>query len=180
MPVENLKKLIHEFVTSEGVQLFGVASAQAFAERFPDKAPPSRFLEGARSIVVLGMPYLPTTISTVTRSKELLPFYEDPEDMDNPTRYRSKGAGSIYTGHTGPGSTWFASSEKVTIYIELNRIGYKLTSRLLHEGIGAFYFQINTKDPDTRRAPFEHMPAAYMAGLGTLGLNCCIRSEERR
>ena len=96
-----MRELIRKFVTSEGVQLFGVASAQAYAERLPDKAPPSRFLEGARSIVVMGMPYLPTTISTVIRSKELLPFYEDPEDMDDPTPHRNKGGGSDYFSHTG-------------------------------------------------------------------------------
>ena len=111
----NIKEFIRAFASSVGGQLFGVASAQAYTKRFPDKAPPSRFLEGARSIVVMGMPYLPTTVSTVMRSKELLPFYEDPEDMGNPTQYRNKGGGDIYYCHTGPGAVWFTTSEKITI-----------------------------------------------------------------
>ena len=60
------------------------------------------------------------------------------------------------------------SYEKLSIYRELNWIGYKMTKWLRLRGQTAFYSSVNKKVVRTMRAPFDHLPAMYMAGLGTM------------
>ena len=56
---------IREYALSLGVELYGVASAEAYKESFPDKPQPDQFVENARSVVVIGLPFEPGTIATV-------------------------------------------------------------------------------------------------------------------
>ena len=157
------------YAESLGIELFGVASAANYSRRFPQKAQPDLFIKSPRSIVVVGVPFEPTTMASVLRADELVPFYDE--------TVRGGGNTAFFT-HGGPAGTWFLSDEKANIYRELSWIGYKLTKWLRRRGHSAFYFSINKKDIGNLRAPFEHMPAAYCAGLGTLGLNCCILTRD--
>ena len=68
---------LQEYAESLGVELYGVASAQMYVERFPDKPAPSRFVEDARSVIVMGMPFEPGTVATV-----LNPDLAGPERRD--------------------------------------------------------------------------------------------------
>jgi len=53
-----------------------------------------------------------------------------------------------------------------------------LTKWLRLRGHTVFHFSVNKKDVRTMRAPFEHLRAMYLAGMGSMGLNCCILSKE--
>jgi hypothetical protein len=55
------------YARSPGAELCGVASAEAYASRFPSKPAPARFVEGARPVVVIGLPFQPGTVATVLR-----------------------------------------------------------------------------------------------------------------
>ena len=164
----DLSEDLRHYAFSLGVELYGVASAEAYAQRFPEKQQPGLFLKNAQAIVVIGVPYEPTTVSTVLRAEDLVPFY-DP-------RFGSSEADGL--SHEGPASTWFLSDEKLSIYRELNWIGYKMTKWLRRKGYSAFHFSVNKKDNRTLKVPFEHRASAYLAGLGTMGLNCCILTPE--
>lgn len=56
---EGLGAKLEEYARSMGAELYGVASAEDYAERFPEKPQPTRFVEGASSVVVIGMPFEP-------------------------------------------------------------------------------------------------------------------------
>ena len=56
---------LFEYAQSLGVEVYGVASAEAYGEAFPEKPQPTRFIEDARSIVVIGLPFEPGTVATV-------------------------------------------------------------------------------------------------------------------
>ena len=58
---------LQQYALSLGAELYGVASARAYAEQFPDKPSPARFIEDARSIIVIGIPFEPSTVATVLR-----------------------------------------------------------------------------------------------------------------
>ncbi len=170
-----IKNELREYALSLGAELFGVASVEAFGREFPDKVQPELFVKGARSIVVIGLPYQPSVLATALRSEELLPFYDDPEGPDGIKPGRTQGH-SMFLGHSGPGATWFLHDEKMVLYMELNRIAYRMSMWLRRAGAESFAFTVNVKDPKTKLAPFEHRPAACLAGVGTLGDNCCILS----
>ncbi len=38
-----------------GAELYGVASADAYASEFPDKPQPTRFVESAQSVILIGL-----------------------------------------------------------------------------------------------------------------------------
>lgn len=46
------------------------------------------------------------------------------------------------------------------------------------EGWRTFHVPVIAQDTRRRVPPFQHMPAIYLAGLGTLGLNCCVLTPE--
>ena len=49
---------LEAFARSLGADIYGVAAAEAFKE-FPKKPQPSKFVPGAKSLVVVGMPFTP-------------------------------------------------------------------------------------------------------------------------
>ena len=107
MTVNDIKNEAKEYALSLGIEIFGVASAAAFGEEFPDKVQPEVFVKNARFIIVLGMPYQPSTLSSVFRAKELLPFYDDPEEVwkDDMKKALQQGGGMLFTEHHGPASS---------------------------------------------------------------------------
>jgi len=156
---------LKSFSSSLGADIFGVASAERYTEEFPDKPSPFTFVPDAKSIVVIGMAFLRATMSTVLRP-EL-------------SGLKSKAAESV-TGGVRPlgAERYFLGEENGLLTQETEWIGYQLTRRLEREGHRAFYFAAYKQDRRYRTALFYMTPALYLAGMGTMGLNCCVLTPE--
>ncbi len=72
----DLSEELRDYALCLGVELNGAASADAYVGSFPDKPQPGLFVKNSRSIVVIGIPYEPTTVASVLKTKELVPFYD--------------------------------------------------------------------------------------------------------
>jgi hypothetical protein len=48
-------------------ELLRVASAADYEREFPGKPPPARFVEGARPVIIIGLPHEPGIVATVLR-----------------------------------------------------------------------------------------------------------------
>ena len=157
---------VREYALSLGAELYGVASAEDYAERFPEKPQSTRFVENARSIIVIGIPFEPGTIATVLRP-ELAGL-------------RAKATEQVGTGGVQPAGAerFFLGEENTMIKHELSWIAYRLAKRLRHVGYQALHLPPSKQNDRFRTAPFYHMPAMYLAGLGTLGLNCSIITSQ--
>ena len=155
-----------QYALELGAELYGVASVDAYAEAFPDKPQPTRFIEGARSVIVIGLPFEPGTVATVL-SPEL-------------SGLRLKASEEVATGGAQPqgAEQFFLGEENDMLNQELSWMGYKIAKFLRRQGWKALYLPIAKQDARFRTAPFYHMPAMYLAGLGTLGLNCSILTPE--
>ncbi len=149
-----------------GAEVYGVASADDYEERFPDKPLPGKFVENARSIIVVGMPFEPGTVATVLKP-ELAGL-------------RSRATDDLSSGGVQPAGAerFFLGEENAILSRELQYIGYRLAKRLRKEGCAALHLPPSKQNSRFRTAPFYHMPAMYLAGLGTLGLNCSILTPE--
>jgi epoxyqueuosine reductase QueG len=156
---------LKEYALSLGVELYGVASAEMYVERFPDKPAPSRFIEDARSVIVMGMPFEPGTVATVLNP-----------DLAG---LRRKASDQVGTGGVQPvgAERFFLGEENGVIARELQYVGYKMSKYMRHAGHKAFFVP-GKQNARFRTAPFYYTPAMYLAGLGTLGLNCCILTPE--
>ena len=156
---------LYAYAQSLGVELYGVASARAYAAEFPDKPPPTRFIEDARSIIVIGLPFEPGTVATVLRP-ELAGL-------------RSRAEDQVGTGGVQPvgAERFFLGEENALINREVSWIAYKMAKFLRLHGWKSFYLP-HKQNARFRTAPFYHMPAMYLAGLGTLGLNCSILTPQ--
>lgn len=163
---EDLTKEVRRFAKSLGAELFGVASAEEYERRFPDKPAPSRFVVGARSVVVIGLPFEPGTIATVLRP-ELAAIRKKATDrvMDA-------------TPTAGGAERYFLGEENGILIRELALLGYKIVKFLRKNGCRALHLPPCKQDNRFRTAPFYHMPAMYLAGMGTYGLNCSILTPQ--
>jgi epoxyqueuosine reductase QueG len=157
---------IREYALSLGAELYGVASAADYLARFPDKPQPTKFVEGAQSVIVIGIPFEPATVATVLRP-ELAGLRA--KATDQVSRRGAQPAGA---------EGFFLSEESTMIKHELSWISYQIAKRLRHLGYQALHLPPSKQNDRFRTAPFYHMPAMYLAGLGTLGLNCCILTPE--
>ena len=155
-----------DYARALGAELYGVASAAAYAKTFPDKPQPAQFVEGARSVIVIGLPFEPGTVDTVLRP-EL-------------SGLRAQAADQVATGGVQPvgAERFFLGEEDAMLSREITRIAYHVTKSLRQHGWRAFYLPVAKQNPRFRTAPFYHMPAMYLAGLGTLGLNCSILTPQ--
>ena len=156
---------LFEYAQSLGVELYGVASAEAYQEAFPEKPQPTRFIKDARSIVVIGLPFEPGTVATVL-NPEL-------------SGLRSKAADQVGTSGTQPvgAQRFFLGEENGIIGREIALMAYKMTKFLRQQGWKSFYLP-NKQNPRFRTAPFYFMPAMYLAGMGTLGHNASILTPQ--
>jgi epoxyqueuosine reductase QueG len=166
MPTADYATELRALAESLGVELYGVASAAAYGERFPDKPHPSRFVEGARSVIVIGLPYTPGTVGTVLRP-ELAGLRARASDDVGTQAAVAQGA-----------ERFFLSEESAALTTELTLIAYKMARDLQRHGWKALHLPAGKQNDRFRTAPFYHMPAMYLAGLGTLGLNCCILTPK--
>ncbi len=155
-----------DYAQTLGAELYGVASAGAYVTAFPNKPAPTRFVDQARSIIVIGLPYEPGTVATVLRP-ELAGL-------------RAQAADQVSSGGVQPvgAERFFLGEENDLLSRELTRMAYGLAKFLRKNGWQAFYLPVTKQDPRFRTAPFYHMPAMVLAGLGTLGLNCSVLTPQ--
>ena len=157
---------VREYALALGSELYGVASAAEYAAQFPDKPQPETFVENARSVIVIGLPFEPGTVASVLRP-ELSGLRRRATDQVAASGVQPIGAERFFLGE-----------ENAILAQDLTRMGYKISKFLRREGWNAFYLPPAKQNARFRTAPFYHMPAMYLAGLGTLGLNCSIITPE--
>ena len=157
---------LEEYARSLGVELYGVASAVDYAKHFPNKPQPGRFVANARSVIVIGLPFEAGTVATVLRP-ELSGLRTSALDQVASTSAQPVGAERFFLGE-----------ENRVLSQELTWMGYKMAKFLRRRGWNALYLPPAKQNSRFRTAPFYHMPAMYLAGLGTLGLNCSIITPE--
>jgi len=164
--VAEASQALKTYARTLGAELYGVASAADYEREFPDKPSPSSFVENARSVVVVGLPFEPGTVATVLRP-ELAGL-------------RARAADQVTSGGVQPAGAerFFLGEENALLSRELQSIGYRIARHLRHDGWTALHLPPSKQNNRFRTAPFYHMPAMYLAGLGTLGLNCSILTPE--
>ena len=168
IPQTDLDAKMAVYARDLGAELYGVAPAAAYADRFPDKPQPARFVENARSVVVIGLPFEPGTVATVLRP-ELAGLRSRAADEVTEGRSRVQPAGA---------ERFFLGEENGLLSRELQSMGYKIARALRHEGWTALHLPPGKQNARFRTAPFYHMPAMYLAGMGTLGLNASILTPQ--
>ena len=157
---------LEQYAIELGAELYGVASADEYAREFPGKPQPSAFVEGARSVIVIGLPFEPGTLSTVLSPEQ--------------SGLRVKASDEFTAGGVQPqgAEQFFPGEEHGMLNRELSWMEYRIAKFLRRRGWKALYLPVTKQDTRFRTAPFSHMPAMYLAGLGTLGLNCSILTPE--
>ena len=156
---------LEAFARSLGADIYGVADGVAYAREFPDKPSPKKFVPEARSVIIVGLPFTVDTYDSVIRP-DLTGLHRRPAE-------EVTGKGSI----TGA-ERYFLTEEMAILDREIRWIAYRLAVKLQADGHRAFHLPPGKADPRWLTAPFYHMPAMYLAGLGTLGLNCSILHPE--
>jgi epoxyqueuosine reductase QueG len=161
-----LDQELREYALSLGAELYGVASAADYAQEFPEKPQPTSFVENAQSVIVLGLPFEPGTVATVLRP-ELAGL-------------RARAADAVTAGKVQPAGAerFFLGEENGILSRELQLMGYRIAKHLRQQGWTALHLPPSKQNARFRTAPFYHMPAMYLAGLGTLGLNCSILTPQ--
>ncbi len=156
---------IRKYALSLGTDIYGVASAEEYKRRFPEKPSPMRFIEDAKSIIVIGLSFSTSTMGSVL-SPELAALEERKEEaMTN-------------SGPPLGAERYFLGEENNMLIRETSFIAYQIAKKLEKESYDAFYMPPFKFDPRFKTAPFYITPAMYLAGLGTMGLNCCILTPE--
>lgn len=146
---------------AQGADIYGVASAQDYQSGFPDKPSPQCFVPGARSVVVVGLPFTAGIYGSVIRP-DLTGLHRRPAE-------EVTGKGSI-----SGAERYFLTEEMAILDREIRTIAYRLTRKLEADGYQAFHLPPGKCDPRWLVPAFYHTPAAYLAGLGTMGLNCSL------
>jgi epoxyqueuosine reductase QueG len=155
---------LREYVLEMGADLYGVAAAEDFAG-FPDKPQPGRLVKDPRSVVAFALACNRSTMASV-----LAP------NLSGLTRKASES----FTRKIQPlGAEGFFSGEEFGVMArELSLIAYRLVKRLERQGHAAFHPTVCKQNDRFRTAPFSHTLAAHLAGLGTMGYNCCLLTPE--
>ena len=154
------------FAVGLGAELFGVASAADYAKHFPEKPQPPRFVENAQSVIVIGLPFEPGTMASVL-NPELAGLRTQAADQVGAAAAQPVGAERFFMG-----------AENAILSHELDLMGYKIAKFLRHNGWTAMHLPSGKQNTRYRTAPFYHMPAMYLAGMGTLGWNCSILTPQ--
>jgi epoxyqueuosine reductase QueG len=157
---------LHAFALGLGAELYGVASAADYRTHFPDKPQPTRFVANAQSVIIVGLPFEPGTMASVLRP-ELAGLRTQAADQVAAAAAQPVGA-----------ERFFLDRETLILAHELDLMGYKIAKFLRSNGRATMYLPSGKQNTRFRTAPFYHMPAMYLAGLGTLGLNCSILTPQ--
>ena len=161
---------IEDYAHSLGAEIYGVASAETYRELFPTKPAPDKFVEGARSVILVGLPYSPEVMDTVAK-----PWLAEIRQQAAETAARDSGDAPRPPAGA---ERYYLGPENEMLTHEVAVIAYRLAARLRRDGHRVFYFPNVQAEPRFKTAPFYFMPAMYAAGLGQLGMNCSIISRE--
>lgn len=153
-------------VDSMGIDIFGVASAQQYAEQFSDLPSPELFIPNAKTIILIGEIIEPSTMRTLLHP-----------ELANSSKLHSQNASVGSLRDINP-QKYFMIEETEVIKVELTRIGRHITRKLRKLGFNAMNMPLCKRDSITHKAPFVHAPAIYLAGLGTKGLNGTMITPE--
>lgn len=162
----DLDSEIEQLARSMGAEVYGVASVSEYENQFPHKPRPSAFVENAKSIIVFGLPFEPGTVATVL-NPELAGLRRKAADEVTASKVQPSGA-----------ERYFLGEENALLSREIQLIGYRLAKKLRHLGYTSLHLPSGKQDGRFRTAPFYHMPAMYLAGMGTMGLNASILTPE--
>ena len=161
---------VESYARSLGAEIFGVASAARYRELFPNKPQPSKFVENARSVIIIGLPFSREVMDTVAK-----PWLAE----KHRTGASEAGAGAESAQRPPAGAErYYFGPENTMLIHEVSMMGYRLARRLHQEGHQAFYFPNVEIEPRFKTAPFYFMPAMYLGGLGQLGMDCCIINPQ--
>ena len=159
-----------KYARSLGTEIYAVASAARYEELFPRKPPPSKFVDGAKSVIVVGLPFSREIMDTVAEPglAEIHQSGAELAAMDSLGSSRPPAGAERY----------YLGSEDIMLTHEVSMIAYRLARKLHRDGHRAFYVPEVETEPRFKTAPFYFLPAMYVAGLGQLGMNCSIITRE--
>lgn len=161
---------LESFARSLGAEVYGVASAESFKE-FPKKPQPDAYVPDAKSVISIGMPFTPEIYATVAKPS-LAPVSKK---AHHAAAQSERDAKRPIAGV----ERYFVNDESALLTHEVGMIGYKIAKKLHAEGHETFYFPgLFQQDARFKTAAFYFMPAMYLAGIGQMGLNCSILTEE--
>lgn len=161
---------IEAHARSLGAEIYGVASAEKYGELFPNKPPPSKFVADARSVIIVGLPFSREIMDTVAKPWLAEIHRKGAEDA-------ALGQENLQRPPAGA-ERYYLGAENTMLVHEVSMIGYRLARKLHQEGRQTFYFPNVQLEPRFKTAPFYFTPAMYAAGLGQLGMNCCIINPQ--
>lgn len=156
---------IRKYALSLGAEIYGVANAALYREKFPNWPGPENFIKDARSIIVVGMAFNKGTLATVVNPEAAGLKRKADDNVTN-------------KGRIAGVERYFSGEENALLDGEIRLIAYKVARKLEQEGNMAIHLPPGKQDPRWFTPPFYHLPAAYLAGLGTMGLNCSLISPE--
>lgn len=161
---------LEQCVRSLGADIYGVASAEVYVKEFPNKPQPGRYVADAKSVVIIGMPQSPELWATAAKPQLAAVSRKAGEDAAR----GGQGGRRLPMG----AERFFVDAEQAMLTNELLKIAYRTAWKLHREGYKAFYFHPFKPEPRFKTAAFYFMPAMYLAGIGQMGLNCSIITEE--
>ena len=161
---------IEAYARSLGAEIYGVASADRYGELFPGKPLPGKFVDGARSVIIVGLPFSREIMETVAKPWLAEIHRKGANDAALDARSAQRPPAGAERYYLGP--------ENVMLTHEVSMIGYRLSRKLRRDGHRAFYFPGVASEPRFKTAPFYFMPAMYAAGIGQMGMNCSIINPE--
>lgn len=154
------------YARSLGAEIYGVASAEKYAELFGRKPQPDKFVENAKSVIIVGLPFDSEIMATVAK----------PHLAEIHRRAAADAALDQRSANLPPAGAerYYLGPENLMLKHEVSMIAYKLARKFRQEGHKAFYMPDVTTEPRFKTAPFYFLPAMYVAGMGQLGMNCSI------
>lgn len=161
---------VEEYARMLGAEIYGVASAEKYVELFPHKPPPDKFVEGAKSVIIVGLPFSREIMDTVAKPWLAEIHRKGADDA-------AMGAQAAQRPPAGA-ERYYLDPENEMLTHEAAMIGYRLARKLRKDGQKAFYFPPVATEPRFKTAPFYFLPAMYTAGIGELGMNCSIINPE--
>ncbi len=123
-------------------------------------------MPGARSIVIVGLPFTRTIMDTVAA----------PALADNYQSGTERAAGDRRHTDSPPAGAerFYHGPENEMLTHEISQIACKLSRKLTLDGDRSFHLPDTRTEPRFKTAPFYFLPAMYVAGMGQLGMNCSI------
>ena len=117
---------IREYALSLGAEIYGVASAALYKERFPERVQPDSFIPDAKSIIIVGMAFNKGTLATVVNPEATRLTRKASDDVTN-------------KGRIAGVERYFSGEENALLDGEVKLIAYRIARKLEQEGNIAIY-----------------------------------------